>query len=74
MERRVNKTMAKRAESAESKNGQGWVKYEPCLAKVSPFLPFSRGIIPALFVLLTALVIFTLTTELTFLRKNRKAS
>jgi len=65
MERRVNKTTAKGAESAESKNGQGWVKCEPCLPKASPFLPFSRGIIPALFVLLTALVILTLPSELT---------
>jgi hypothetical protein len=74
MERRVNKTMAKGAESAESKNGQGWVKCEPCLPKESPFLPFSRGIIPALFVFLTAPVIFTLPSELTFLGKNRKAA
>jgi hypothetical protein len=74
MERRVNKTMAKVAESAESKNGQRWVKCEPCHPKASPFLNFGRGMNPALFVLLTVLVIFTLTTELTFLRKNRKAS
>jgi hypothetical protein len=73
MERRVNKTMAKGAESVESKNGQGWVKCEPRHPKAGPFLHFSGGIIPALVVLLTALVIFTLTTELTFLRKNRKA-